>query len=80
MSTADRHGRTTRQASPWWPRRDPWRPQAPQPPAGGPGPREGQLPPAPPASPPVLSRVAGVVLLTATLGLASCQAFLAAFT
>jgi hypothetical protein len=30
----------------------------------------------PPPSPPVFNRVAGAVLLAATLGLASCQAFL----
>jgi hypothetical protein len=79
MPTPEIPGRPTRQASPWWPRRDPWRPQPPPPAApAGPGAREAQLAPAPPASPPVLNRVAGVVLLAATLGLASCQAFIEA--
>ncbi len=35
-----------------------------------------QLAPAPPPSPPLFNRIAGAVLLVATLGLASCQSFL----
>lgn len=79
MTSGDPKGRGTRPASPWWPRREPWRDVPPaQPPV--PGPREAQLAPAPPPSPPVFNRIAGGVLLAATLGLASCQAFIAAVT
>jgi hypothetical protein len=49
-------------------------------PGQGQGPREAQLAPAPPRSPPLFNRIAGAVLLAATLGLASCQAFIAAVT
>jgi hypothetical protein len=81
MTSGDQNGRQTRPASPWWPRREPWRNAPPaQPPAPGPGPREAQLAPAPPPSPPMLNRIAGAVLLAATLGLGSCQAFIAAVT
>jgi hypothetical protein len=85
MTSGDQNGRPTRPASPWWPRREPWRNAPPaqppaQPIAAGPGPREAQLAPAPPPSPPMLNRIAGMVLLAATLGLASCQAFIAAVT
>jgi hypothetical protein len=77
MTEPDTPGRPTRQASPWWPRRDPWRRQAPAPapPAGA---REAQLAPLPPGSPPVLNRAAGLLLLLVTLGLGSCQAFIQA--
>jgi hypothetical protein len=64
----------TRPPSPWWPRREPWRPQ----PVATSGAREAQLAPAPPPPPRLLNRVAGGVLLAATLGLASCQALIAA--
>jgi hypothetical protein len=42
--------------------------------------REDQLPPGPPPSPPMLNRIAGAILLAATLGLASCQSFIGLFT
>jgi hypothetical protein len=78
MTSGDQNGRPTRPASPWWPRREPWRtaPPVQAAPAPGLGPREAQLAPAPPPSPPLFNRIAGAVLLAATLGLASCQAFL----
>jgi len=76
MMTGQNRPPFTRPPSPWWPRRDPWRAQpVAQPPAT----REAQLPPGPPPSPPVLNRAAGFLLLAATLGLASCQAFIAVF-
>ncbi|QXM23892.1 hypothetical protein KO353_11370 [Elioraea tepida] len=52
------------------------RPTAPASAPGGPGAREAQLAPLPPPSPPLLNRLAGASLLAATLGVASCQAFL----
>lgn len=76
MTSGDQTGRPTRPASPWWPRREPWRNAPPAPAPAAPADREAQLAPAPPPSPPLFNRIAGAVLLLATLGLASCQAFL----
>ncbi|WP_144299586.1 hypothetical protein [Elioraea rosea] len=77
MQTGQPRPPNTRAPSPWWPRREPWRIQ---PGESVPATREAQLPPAPPPSPPMLNRVAGALLLAATLGLASCQSFLAVVT